>query len=405
MNKTINYYTRMKKYLLIAATACVALAACTKNEVKPVGVDQQITFETAVNKASTKAMISTAKYPKTATFGTVAYRESTGTPRYFGPEEVSYNSTQYYWSTAVAYYWPVNDALTFMSYSPYKYQEAAYSHIPVAVTESYNTLEFQNYNIEDHQDTDLMVAEIKKGQKANSTQAGGTWQKGVPTVFHHKLSQIVAINFKTVSTEDGTTVYDYANGHTGTKTLKYQAGDQQFFLNEVSLCKTCFAGSYEYTYDDVTSRVTNDAWTKGATVVEKTMWFTEATANASGKFIAGAAHPQRTDNDGNHHANDYILILPQTFESYTGGNESTVPHLYIKYTVRTYYANDKLNTDGDGFSDEVIETVVPLYDIHNSDHTWAMNKQITYNFNLTKQRIYWDPQVEDWGTEDHTVAI
>lgn len=406
LNKTNNYYyTRMKKYLLIAATPCVALAACTKNEVKPVGVDQQITFETAVNKASTKAMISDVHYPTTATFGTVAYKESGSNERYFEPEEVSYNSTQYYWSTAVAYYWPVNDALTFMSYSPYKYQEAAYTHIPVAVTESYNTLEFQNYNVEDHQDTDLMVADIQKKQKANSTQDGGTWQKGVPTIFRHKLSQIVAINFKTVSTEDGTTIHDYAHGNTGAADKKYQAGDQQFFLNEVSLKKTCFQGSYEYTYDDATSAVTKDAWTKGVTVVEKTMWFTEETPNASGKFIAGAAAPQRTDNAGNHITNNYILILPQTFDSYTVGNESTVPHLYIKYTVRTYYANDKLNTDVDGFSDEVIETVVPLYNIHNSDRKWAMNKKITYNFNLTKQRIYWDPQVEDWGTEDHTVEI
>lgn len=397
----------MKKYLLIAATACVALAACTKNEVKPVGVDQQITFETAVNKASTKAMIDGTTYDTGNTFGTVAYKESGNKEKYFGPEEVAYNTTGYYWSTATAYYWPVNDALTFMSFSPYKYQEAAYSHIPVAVTESYNTIKFTDYNVEDHQDTDLMVAEIKKGQKANSTQAGGTWQKGVPTVFHHKLSQIVAINFKTVSTEDGTTVYDYANGHTGTETLKYQAGDQQFFLNEVSLCKTCFAGSYEYTYDDITSRVTNDAWTKGSTIVDKTMWFTEHSTlpNVVGKFIDGAIVPDRTDDAGNPVTNDYILILPQTFESYTLGNESTVPHIYIKYTVRTYYANDKLNTDGDGFSDEVIETVVPLYDIHNSDHTWAMNKKITYNFNLTKQRIYWDPKVVDWEDESHTVQI
>ena len=82
----------MKKYLLIAATACVALAACTKNEVRPVSTDQEITFETAVYKASSKALISTATYPNTASFGTVAYRESSGNPKYFGPEEVSYNN-------------------------------------------------------------------------------------------------------------------------------------------------------------------------------------------------------------------------------------------------------------------------------------------------------------------------
>ena len=391
----------MKKYLLIAATACVALAACTKNEVRPVSTDQEITFETAVYKASSKALISTPTYPKTASFGTVAYRESSGNPKYFGPEEVSYNNDKKYWSTATAYYWPVNDALTFMSYSPYKYQETAYMATPVNVTESYNTIKFADYNVQDHQDTDLMVADIKKAQEANTTQVGGTWQKGVPTIFHHKLSQIVAINFQTVDTQDPDNKKDYANGHTGQSGSEYEAGDQQFFLNEVSLCKTCFTGTYEYTYDDATSAVTKDAWTKGSTLVDKTLWFTEPAAypNAAGKFVGGEIKPQRTKNTGELAHNNYILILPQKFDTYAPGDESTVPHLYIKYTVRTYYA-------ADGYSDEEIETVVPLYDIHSTtDNTWAMNKKITYNFNLTKQRIYWDPQVVNWDSESHTVEI
>ena len=393
----------MKKYLLIAATACVALAACTKNEVRPVNVDQEITFQAVVNKASTKAgtFENDAKYPTGRPFGTVAYRESSGNPKYFGPEEVSYNSTKLYWSTATPYYWPKNDALTFMSYSPYKYQESAHSSTKITVDDHYNQLSISDYDVAAHQETDLMVADIQKGQVANTTQDGGTWQKGVPTVFHHKLSQIVAINFQTVDTQAPNDKKDYANGHDGSEQKPYQAGDQQFFLNEVSLCKTCFTGSYEYTYDDATSAVTKDAWTKGSTLVDKTLWFTEPAAypNAAGKFVGGEIHPQRTKNTGELAANNYILILPQEFDTYAPGDESTVPHLYIKYTVRTYYA-------ADGYSDEEIETVVPLYDIHSTtDNTWAMNKKITYNFNLTKQRIYWDPQVVDWGPESHTVEI
>ena len=388
----------MKKFSIIALAACVALAACTKNEVKPVAVDQEITFETAVYKASSKALISTATYPDGATFGTVAYRES-NKEKYFGPEEVSYNSTKHYWSTATAYYWPVNDALTFMSYSPFKYQESDHSSTAITVTDSYNQLVISDYDVAAHQETDLMVADIQKDQKANTTQQGGTWQKGVPTIFHHKLSQIVAINFQTVDTKAPNTKHDYANGHTGESGSKYEAGDQQFFLNEVSLCKTCFTGSYEYTYDDATSAVTKDAWTKGSTLVDKTLWFTEPGAypNAT-KFVGGEIRPQRTKNTGELADNNYILILPQKFDTYAPGDESTVPHLYIKYTVRTYYA-------ADGYSDEVIEECVPIYDIHTSDRTWAMNKKITYTFNLTKQRIYWAPRVVEWDTESPSVSI
>ena len=268
---------RKKKISIIALAACVALAACTKNEVKPVAVDQEITFQAVVNKASTKAgtFENDVKYPTGMPFGTVAYRESSGTPKYFGPAEVSYNSSKNYWSTTPAYYWPKNDALTFMSYSPYKYQESDHSSTKITVDDHYNQLSISDYDVAAHQETDLMVADIQKGQVANTTQDGGTWQKGVPTVFHHKLSQIVAINFQTVDTQAPNDKKDYANGHDGSATNPYQAGDQQFFLNEVSLCKTCFTGSYEYTYDDATSAVTKDAWTKGSTLVDKTLWFTE----------------------------------------------------------------------------------------------------------------------------------
>ena len=386
---------RMKKFYLIALAACVALVACTKNEVRPVSTDQEITFETAVYKASSKALISTNKYPKSATFGTVAYRES-NEEKYFGPEEVSYNSTKHYWSTATAYYWPVNDALTFMSYSPFKYQESAHSSTAITVTDSYNQLAIYDYDVAAHQDTDLMVADIQKGKKANTTQDGGTWQKGVPTVFHHKLSQIVAINFQTVDTQDPSTKKDYANGHDGSSAKPYVAGDQQFFINEVSLKNTCFKGSYSYVYDDSTSpATTTETWTKAATTESSTLWFTEPSAysNAAGKFIGGEIHPYRTDDAGAAATNNYILILPQTFEAYA--NKVDAPHIYIKYTVRTYYA-------ANGYSDEVIEEFVPIYDIHP---TWAMNKKITYNFNLTKQRIYWDPQVVNWDSESHTVEI
>lgn len=394
MKITINYYTRMKKYVLIAATACVALAACTKNEVRPVNVDQEITFQAVVNKASTKAgtFENDVKYPTGRPFGTVAYRES-NKEKYFGPEEVSYNSSKHYWSTTTAYYWPKNDALTFMSYSPYKYQE---SSTAIPVTDSYNQLSISDYDVAAHQETDLMVADIQKGQKANTTQDGGTWQKGVPTVFHHKLSQIVAINFQTVDTQAPNEKKDYAGGRDGSAAKPYQAGDQQFFLNEVSLKNTCFKGTYSYVYADSPSPATiTEGWEKAATTESSTLWFTEPSEyqNAAGKFIGGAITPHRTDNTGALVTNDYILILPQTFDAYT--SKEAAPHIYIKYTVRTYYS-------AEGYSDEVIEERVPIYDIHT---TWAMNKKITYNFNLTKQRIYWDPQVVNWDSESHTVEI
>ena len=58
-------YCIMKKVLFFALSAGVALVACTKNEVRPVEVDQEITFQAVVDKAATKAgtFETSATYP------------------------------------------------------------------------------------------------------------------------------------------------------------------------------------------------------------------------------------------------------------------------------------------------------------------------------------------------------
>ena len=383
----------MKKYLLFATAVCAALAACTKNEVKPVNVDQEITFQTVVNKASTKAMIDGSAYGTTNTFGTIAYLEPAGSESasiYINTSEVKFNST--YWSTADAHYWPVKGSLSFMSYSPFKYQESGSTDILVG--HEYNKLNISNYDVASHQKTDLMVAEIQKGQKANTSQSG-EWQKGVPTIFHHKLSQVVAINFQTVKTENPTEVHDYANGNDGTDSNKYQSGDQQYFINEVSFKDTYFKGSYEY---DGTASAVSESWTNGSSSVASTGWYKETNANSDGKFSGGMFN-ETTNQNGDL---NYLLVLPQKFDD--PASAATIPSLYIKYTVRTYYKNNVLATASDGYTDETIETTVPLYKIH-ADHKWDMNKKITYTISLTKQRIYWDPSVVDWTPESPSVSI
>ena len=386
----------MKKVLFFGLAAGVALVACTKNEVKPVNVDQEITFHAVVNKASTKAMIDGTSYDTGNTFGTVAYLEPVGSESasiYINTSEVKFNAT--YWSTETAYYWPVQGSLSFMSYSPYKYQESGSTDVQVGVAPAYNKLTIANYNVAAHQKTDLMVADIQKGQKANSTQHG-EWQKGVPTIFHHKLSQIVAINFQTVDTEHPSTVKDYADGRDGSESLKYKSGDQQYFINEVSFKDTYFEGSYVY---DGTTGTVSESWTNGPSSVASTGWYKETTLNSEGKFSGGTINTTNNQNGGL----AYLLVLPQTFED--PASATTIPSLYIKYTVRTYYKDGVLATAADGYTDETIETTVPLYKIHTTDHKWDMNKKITYTISLTKQRIYWDPSVTDWGTEKHSVNI
>ena len=200
-------------------------------------------------------MIDGATYKSTdPTFGTLAYYLPKGktwlanmadAELYIPISEVSYLSSVSTWSTATPYYWPKTGSLTFFSYSPYKYKEAG-STETLAVEALTGNDGFQlEYDVDAHQDTDFMVADIAKDKTANETNGG---YKGVPTVFRHKLTQIVGINFLTVGKDaSGNLVEkDYANGDNG-DTAPYKAGDVVFKLKKVTVNNLCTTGLYGYT--------------------------------------------------------------------------------------------------------------------------------------------------------------
>ena len=351
----------MKKVLFFALAAGVALAACTKNEVRPVEVDQEITFQAAVNKASTKAMIDGTSYGTGNTFGTVAYKvKGEQTELYIPKSEVTYNSTYNYWSTEAPYYWPKDGSkLTFYSYSPFNYSETG---TPTAITVSATAdgLTFTNYSVKEHQKTDLMVADKKADQTSNTSNAGGSWATGVPTVFHHMLAQIVAINFQTVeNASDNPVVKDYANHHSTTGA--YVAGDKQFVVTGVYFEKF-------YEQGTLTAKA-SQSWASTGDATSSYTWYSNETG---AKFIDGKCTPRDT----------YYLVLPQAFND---GNAK----LRVTYEIHTY-------TSADAHATEKMDVSVPLKNLNTK---WEMNKKYTYTLNIDLDRIYWDPKVTDWTTE------
>ena len=354
----------MKKNIIIALAACVALAACTKNELKPVEVDQQITFKAVVNKASTKAMIDGNTYGTGNTFGTVAYKVKDATSELYIPvSEVKYTAgTTAYWSTEAPYYWPKDGStLTFYSYSPFKYSETG---TPTAITVSATAdgLTFTNYSVKEHQETDLMVADKKAGQTSNTSNAGGSWATGVPTVFHHMLAQIVAINFQTVenASVNPVVVKDYANSHDGTSGHEYVAGDKQFVVTDVY---------FEKFYEQGTLTAgASQSWASTGSVTNSYTWYSETGGK---KFINGKCTPRNT----------YYLVLPQT--------HSDDAMLHVKYEIHTY-------TSASEHATEKMDVSVPLKNLNAS---WVMNKKYTYTLNIDLDRIYWDPKVTEWTTD------
>ena len=353
----------MKKVLFFALAAGVALVACTKNEVRPVNVDQEITFQAVVNKASTKAMIDGNTYDTGNTFGTVAYKVKDATSELYIPvsEVKHYTGSSAYWSTEAPYYWPKNGTLTFYSYSPFYYSESG-TPTAIDVTPAATGLTFTDYSVKNHQETDLMVADKKADQTAN-TATTNPWASGVPTVFHHMLAQIVAINFQTVENASVTPVVvkDYANHRDGTSGKEYKAGDKQFVVTGVY---------FEKFYEQGTLSA-GDSWSWASTgsVTDSYTWYSNATG---AKFISGTCTPIDT----------YYLVLPQDFND---GNAK----LRVTYEIHTY-------TSADAHATEKMDVSVPL---KNLNAKWEMNKKYTYTLNIDLDRIYWDPKVTEWTTD------
>ena len=398
----------MKKLLTISlmAAAVCTLASCSKTEITPAAADSQTIGFTPLNgKFSTKAMIDDTAY-KTSdpTFGTFAYYLPKGktwqgnmadAELYIPISEVSYLDAVSTWSTATPYYWPKTGGLTFFSYSPYKYQEAGSTETLAIEALTGNDGIQLAYDVDAHQDTDFMVADIAEDKTENGTNGG---YKGVPTVFHHKLTQIVGINFLTVG-KDATTgelvEKDYAYGDNG-DTAPYKAGDVVFKLKKVTVNDLCTKGLYGYTNTTATTGIT-DGWYPDYTTPKSYTWYDKSSAPEQ---FSGNTKFNLTYKTYDSSRNSYLLILPQFLSDPKGAIVPAVnPSITIEYQVLTY-------TGATAHATENVSETIYLYNVHNKAGAIEMNKKITYTFkiNLEDRRIYWAPSIIDWENEDSFTA-
>lgn len=391
----------MKKVLtaaILAVTTC-AFIGCTKNEVRSISDNPQaVRFLPLNGKHSTKAMVPGTTYPADLPFGTLAYY----LPRGKNWNNDIANATLYIPISKVVnkssatggsawevegkeYYWPKSGSLTFFAYSPFSYAEAV-GELPLAVERlsGNDGIQIVDYDVDAHQDTDFMVADIAKDKKANEDQPGSSLYNGVPIVFRHKLSQIVGINFQTVITNTTGTgpalvEHDYANSHSESAgTL--EAGDVVFKLKKVEVRKLYTKGSYVYSTTNV-DPVTSDDWMHQDNKQNYT-WFDKESAPEA--FVGNTTFTLKYNTSNN----EYLLVLPQPCNSTLSTPTAEDPHIHIEYQVLTY--SDATNCSTENVSEDVY-----LYNIHGAIEK---NKKITYNFkiNLADRKIYWAPSVESW---------
>lgn len=321
---------------------------------------------------TTEKFISTAFYLEDGK--TWAANHSEAKP-YIENATISFNGTNWY-DADHAYYWPRAGKLTFFSYSPKAIKD--YTQIEI---DRNNGITIPDWDVDSHQNVDIMIADVQTDQTANQT--GGTYT-GVPTIFRHKLSQIVGFEFNTFE--------DYAHGHDGSTSKPYQNEDFVFIVKEISIGNLIQKGSYYSSFDVGTAAAKIGAWIPDRSAAASSYtWY-----KGAGKKISYST-TSMTPIAGNA---KYLMILPQTFANPAEADPRTVPHLKLVYTQRSYNASS--------FSDTEKTTYVSLYDLfQSSENKINLNRQIKVRitFNLQANLITWAPDQDDWSDSEFNVII
>lgn len=342
----------MKKVVLILAAAA-AVAACAKNEVITdfANGENEITFNVAPKTKAIADGDSRTDFDHANVFTASAYylgpnktwaANANEAQLYINGSEISYVGTV--WKNATTpYYWPKDGgSLTFFAYS--------YNKGNMDIADG-SGMGFQDPTTEGHygvhgaidvvanKNVDFLVADIAADKTGNTETYA---HNGVPTLFRHKLSQVV-FNAKVKEEYDG----------------------KKFEINEITFVNIPFYGSY----------------------LQHPEAMSAGTTGADQSYAKGVAQEVTTTNtkvdskvkDGDAAVVDgQILYVPQTF---TGTNRELV----IKYTVTTTVGTET-----------VVESCETKLKIESKFGAWEMGKRYTFNITFGLNEITWDPAVENW---------
>lgn len=342
----------MKKYLLFATAVCAALAACTKNEVKPVEIDQEITYQTINTKTA-------SAFSKDYKFYSWAYilasdqnwkDNSVRSSPYITNSLIEYVPGSTAWKNAsTSYYWPKKAKLTFFAWSDATDAPSVTSPATVACSND-GGIKFDNFNTSVDKNKDLLVSKIAADQTSN-TSAHDSWAQGVPVVFYHVLSALDVT---------AATKINY-----GTTTFKVKS----VVFNDV-LCKGTYTQGVDATKTPIQSN-----WIRVSDAKDFNVYSPDSpSSDLSTTPIPLAAQ------DG-----DVSIYMPQTLP-----DDAKVA---VCYQV-TYGST--------GITDEVtIEK--DLKSIFTEG--WKPGYKYTLNIVIGLDEVLWDPAIEEWETGTGNVTI
>lgn len=343
----------MKKYIMCAAVASVALAACTKNEVKPVEIDQEITYQTINTKAASAFSTDHKFYSWAyllASGQNWADKYATSSP-YITNSLIEYVLSSNAWkNSTTSYYWPKKSGLTFFAWSDATSAPSVSSPATVDCSKD-GGIKFDNFDTSVDKNKDLLVSKIAVDQKSN-TSSQGSWENGVPVVFYHVLSALDV-----------------------TAATKINYGTTIFKVKSVVFKNVLCKGTYTQGVDATKTPIQSD-WN---TVTDKSTFDVYSPTLPSSEL---STSPTTLDAQ----ANDVRIFMPQTFSDVTA-------KVAVSYQV-TYGTT--------GITDEVI-IEKDLKSIFTGG--WKPGYKYTLNIVIGLDEVLWDPAIEEWETGTGNVTI
>ena len=342
----------MKKTLVFAALASVALVGCTKNVEVANNDLNEITFETPVLAPATKAdEFKGTTFPETADFAVFAWYSATQITEtgaagslYMKDVTVNYDSTKDdttdgkgAWKPASVYFWPKNGYLAFDAYSPSSVAATCDATTGIAFSDFVAPISYDDQ-------IDLLYSTRVINKQSSVEETNDTYD-GVNIPFNHALS-VVRVFVKASTATDANLIK--------VKSVKFKNIKNQGDFSQA-------------------------AWTPEGADVDLVIG--EAADTTSSTAISTAE-----EQYGNNH-----IVLPQVF---TG--DSAV--LEIRYYIL-----------GQG-DVEPLEQVATLNLASQSaegtaPHTgsWLMGKRYNYHITFGLNEIYFAPSITDWVDYDVTV--
>ena len=349
----------MKKHIMFAAVASVALASCTKNEVKPVEIDQEITYQTITTKAEASSFASDRHFTSYAymlPYGQTWDSNYSSGSAYIADADIYYHTTPYEWKAEKTYYWPKQGSLTFFAWSTYTASKASLTDAIVGCTQA-KGIQVDAFDITKNKNVDFLVAEVAKDKKANETQhedgSGNTWATGVPTVFKHALSKLV---FKVVTVKGGTK-------------YNYTSDNVTFTVKSIKLKGVNNKLAYSQDWQTA-STASKHTWTDPNPAVEIEV-----------PVFTGSQVASNTETELSLGSGDYSIVIPQSFDA--------DDVLEIIYEIKTEFISGKPVTETVKINDKKLSEVYTA--------KWEPGKEYTLTIKLGIDEVLWDPTLDDWA--------